>query len=627
MMSDVWRICIVEDNALNENLVNALRKDGYEVQGVTGDADAINILWSEEFDVLIYDLQAPEAGSLEVLQWLHAYRPAIHLITIGPPNLPALHAQALESGAVSYLEKPLDLRILKDELRRLSQHSGFTASLDSFDLLDIIQIINMSRKNIGLLINTGLEEQGALGFQQGELTWAEYGLLRGEEAFFALAAHKNGTVTQQLLNEQVHANVTQPLSRLIFQALQYRTKYANSQQYKEELEEFSSNTIAPFSLEDIDDRPFNFSSQEEQTPAQTALIHGLPDDLLLSSAHFEVADLTQTNGAMKEWWQHTGPMEHVHKNGVSSLNGSASPLSSLDTLLNGTEKAKPPHESAIPTHSTVSLPSWLTDQPTSQNLPAVQPPTVSNSQLSTPPSMASLPIEWPSTHKTTDDLSPQWSELLQQTPVDEPKASLSPSPPWQSAAPPPTPVLWPSEVVEQPDLLLTSSIGNGAHGKLNGSVADTNAHTSGPSDPLQDSNPALSTSSLKALRLAAKHNYPALVSALQTLGYSIVGFMAAAIVSIDGHPVAQVAVNDLNISKLCRCFSTIQKNAMQALDHTEGDDYEEAVITSSKSRILMRIVDTDRKAFLVLMTTREASATESLQMMANVQDAISAALR
>jgi len=627
-MSDVWRICIVEDDALNENLVNALRKDGYEVQGVTRDADAINSLWSEEFNVVIYDLKAPETGSLEVLQWLHAYRPAIHIITIGPPNSPALHAQALESGAVSYLEKPLDLRVLKDELRHLSQHSGFTASLDSFDLLDIIQIINMSRKNITLLINTGLEEQGTLGFQHGELTWAEYGILRGEEAFFALAAHKNGTVTQQSLDEQVHANVTQPLSRLIFQALQYRTKYANSQQYAEELEEFSPNAIVSFSLEDIDDRPFVFSSQEEQTPTQTTPIHNIPDDLLLPTAHFEVADLTQTNDVVKEWWQHTGQIERVRKNSAPHLNGSAGLISSLDALMNGTEKAKTTHESDRLTNSTVLLPSWLTDQPTSHNISAVQPPATSNSQLSAPLSMPSVPTEWQSTNKITDDLSPQWSELLQQSPVYEPKTRLSSSPSWQSAAPPPTPVVWPyDEFVEQSGLLARSSNSNGAHGRLNGSVADTNAPASRSSDPLQDSNPALSTSSLKALRLAAKHNYAALVSALQTLGYSIVGFIAAAIVSIDGHPVAQVAVNDLNISKMCRYFSTIQKNILQALDSAEGNNYEETVITSSKGHILMRIVDTDQKAFLVLMTTRNASPTESLQMMANVQEAISAALR
>src|SRR6476660_3033388 len=137
-MSEVWRICVVEDEEiLNENLVNTLRKDGYRVQGVTHEADAIHVLWAEEFDIVIYNLKAPEDGSLELLQWLRAYRPNVYVITIGAANSPLLRAQALEIGAISYLEKPLDFSILKDELRRLSQNSGFTASLDSFDLLDV----------------------------------------------------------------------------------------------------------------------------------------------------------------------------------------------------------------------------------------------------------------------------------------------------------------------------------------------------------------------------------------------------------------------------------------------------------------------------------------------------------
>src|SRR5205807_1460341 len=152
------------------------------------------------------------------------------LIVLDDEYLNRSIVNSLENGVVSYLEKPLDLHILKEELRRLLQQTGFSASLDSFDLLDVIQIVNMSHKTIAMVVNTGLEEQGLLGFQTGELVWAEYGILRGEEAFFALAAHKNGTITHQPWTVQVRPNVTQPLSRLIFQALQYRSKYAEFQQ-------------------------------------------------------------------------------------------------------------------------------------------------------------------------------------------------------------------------------------------------------------------------------------------------------------------------------------------------------------------------------------------------------------
>ena len=625
MMSDVWRICIVEDEeALNQSLVNALRKDGYEVRGITRNADAIHVLWSEEFDVVIFDLKVPETDGLEVLQWLHASRPNIRMIAIGAANSLALHAQALESGAVSYLEKPIELRVLKDELRRLSQNSGFTASLDSFDLLDVIQIINMSRKTIALLINTGLEEHGTLGFQNGDLIWAEYGMLHGEEAFFALAAHKNGTVTQQFLDEQVRANVTQPLSRLIFQALQYRSKYANTQQHTGELDEFTSPAIVPFSTDDIDDRPFVFSlPQEEQSPLQTTPDHTTPDDLPIPPT---IELPRQTNDVIKEWWQRTGQMERIHIDSIPRLDASAVPTSAMNALTNGTGNAKPAYESnTLSTNTPVELPSWLTDQPTSQSMPTVQQPALSDSDRTLVPPPPSTPAKWQPTIETTDDLAPQWLELLQQPAMHESETHL----PRRQSAEPITPALWQPEFIDQAEPLSTSSTEhkNEIYEGLNDSTTNVSSSDSESFETLQDSNPMLYTSSLKALRLAAKRNYAALVSALQTLGYSIVGFIAAAVVSIDGHPVAQVAIDDLDISNICRYFSTIQKNALQAIGNTEEDKCEDIVITSSMRCSLMRVVDPDTKAFLVLITTREANSTESLRVMTNVEGAISAALR
>ncbi len=222
-MSDQMRILVVEDDEqLNQGIVNSLRKDGYVVQGVRSGAEAIRMVWLEEYDVVIGDLKTPGADGFELLQWLRAYRPKTRMIMVTAFGSPETRPQALEAGVAGYLEKPLNLHLLKEELRRLLQQTGFSANLDSFDLLDVIQIITMSRKNIALLVNTGIEERGVLRFQGGELIWAEYGILRGEEAFFALAAYKNGTVIHQPWNEQITPNVTQPLARLILQALQYR---------------------------------------------------------------------------------------------------------------------------------------------------------------------------------------------------------------------------------------------------------------------------------------------------------------------------------------------------------------------------------------------------------------------
>ena len=102
-MTDVWRIFVVEDDEnLNQNIVNALRKDGYVVQSVSNGADAVRVLWSEEYDVVIGDLKTPGAGGFELLQWLRAYRPNTYMILIGDAPLQQVQTRALESGAASY---------------------------------------------------------------------------------------------------------------------------------------------------------------------------------------------------------------------------------------------------------------------------------------------------------------------------------------------------------------------------------------------------------------------------------------------------------------------------------------------------------------------------------------------
>ncbi len=255
-MSELWRILLVEDDdTLNRSIVNSLRKDGYVVQGVRSGIEAIRLVWSEEYDVVIGDLKTPGADGFEMLQWLRTFRPKTRMIMVTALASPSERTQALEAGVVSYLAKPINLHQLKEELRRLLLQTGFSASLDSFDLLDVIQIITMSRKNIALLVSIGLEERGILRFQGGELIWAEYGTLRGEEAFFALAAHKNGTVTHQLWHDQITPNVTQPLSRLIFQALQYRAKYAALRQPTGEHEAIPQHSLSLPHVVD-EDSPF-----------------------------------------------------------------------------------------------------------------------------------------------------------------------------------------------------------------------------------------------------------------------------------------------------------------------------------------------------------------------------------
>src|SRR5579872_6778048 len=667
-MTEQWRILVVEDEEqLNLGIVTSLRKDGYLIQGVRSGAEAIRMLWSEEFDVVIGDLKTPGADGFELLQWLRTFRPHTRMIMVAATsaNSQEIRTQALEAGVVSYLEKPLNLHLLKEELRRLLQQTGFSANLDSFDLLDVIQIVTMSRKSIALLVNTGLEERGTLRFQGGELIWAEYGMLHGEEAFFALAAYKNGTVMYQPWNEQIAPNVTQPLSRLIFQALQYRAKYAVMQQVTGEqvaiarepqlvAAQVAQVSTLSTSGNEIDDSPMlvlveegeqahaMFAGEQEQSVA--------PEESLRPERKKQPEQLEQAaNGvktSAKEWWQqtdkHPGIQNGAGTGNVRTIPGSIAKTPVLHPRHSQAQGTNTPDlassDSSAEATPGEDLPSWLTEQPAKMEKPNLRPSALSNTaRIPATPSVKSHPAsEWRVPAKTPQPGTRQTTQPTGRTTEPFAKDATSPrnavgttgkmhrtaSPEWQPPEPTqPTQPMPP--VTSRPNSEPLQSLSPAR--KKSGELSYDERSRTGENTSLAGRD-RFATPAPDGQR-PTKRNYPALVAALQTLGYSISGFIAAAVVSMDGQPIAQVAIDDLDISQLCKPFSIMLQGALQSLEQQHWGSYERMVITSADRHILLNVVGEAQDAFQVLITTREAAPAESLEVMQNVEGAIGAALK
>ena len=123
------------------------------------------------------------------------------------------------------------------------------------------------------------------------------------------------------------------------------------------------------------------------------------------------------------------------------------------------------------------------------------------------------------------------------------------------------------------------------------------------------------------------YNYAFLVSSLHTVGHSVNGFIATAVVGMDGQPIAQITVDDLDISNVCKHVSTILQGVLQLLGQGAWGNHEDTIISSANYRIVMCVVGDERNAFQVLITTRESNPIENLEVMMGVRDAINAALR
>jgi len=631
-MSKQWHILIVlDDEYLSRNIVNSLQIDGYFVKGVASGTEAVHLLWAEEYDVVVSDQKMPDSDGFELLQWIRTYRPGTCMIMVGMPGSSVTRTQALENGVVSYLEKPLDLHTLKEELRRLLQQTGFSASLDSFDLLDVIQIVNMSHKTIAMVVNTGLEEQGLLGFQAGELVWAEYGILRGEEAFFALAAYKNGSITHQPWNAQIKPNVTQPLSRLIFQALQYRSKYAAFQQHTGEQVVLAPAPLSPtIQSPDEDDRPFLFVEPVLADDHQQAMS---------SYSHETPVPVQQMTNETVEWWQEPAP--HGRPDKISTAQDvSGSPASIVTpSTAHGDQIARdsngagtnitPVTAHKTPAAQRTDLPSWLIDQPTQFEMPAMRPSSLSGTgQVPAAPIIKASSAEWQSTPPAARVVEQSSDTHSSNVPLDRQS-----SPEWQLPEKPGV-----SQLQSLTSARKTDDLSAPASHQLSEPLPTDGSTSTFTSDNLPGNvasgtdvvrgSPSERTQSVvdSPSRRSSKPNYSALLAALQTLGYSIPGFVATAVVSVDGKPLAQVALDDLDISHICGYFSTMMQGMLPALDQGTFGHYEDTIITSQTHFILFRLVGNSRDTFQVLIVTRDTDPVESLEIMANIEPALEAAL-
>ena len=632
MMSKQWHILIVlDDEYLNRSIVNSLQIDGYFVKGVASATEAVHLLWAEEYDIVVSNQKMPDSDGFELLQWMRTYRPSTRMIMIGMPGSSVTRTQALENGVVSYLEKPLDLHILKEELRRLLQQTGFSASLDSFDLLDVIQIVTMSHKTIAMVVNTGLEEQGLLGFQTGELVWAEYGILRGEEAFFALAAHKNGTITHQPWNAQIRPNVTQPLSRLIFQALQYRSKYAEFQQLTGEQAVLSPAAVSQaIQSPDDEDAPFLFVE-----PILTENFQQVTS----SSSHETPIPVPVVSNETIEWWQESALQERSHaistvhpETGSPTLSAHPS-TNSEHHVINNTNVAEP---GIIPAtaHKTsagqrTDLPSWLMDQPTQSEMPALRPSSLIGSDK-VPAAPIGKAISPERLSKTSAERIAEQSKVEQNSHVSSNRQSSSE---WQLAEKPEVSQLKSlTSVIRTDDFSAPPSQQKGNELPTNASSPSlTTDNLRGNTVSVTDTAPSSSSKSIQSTtnihsRGTQKRNYAALTTALQTLGFSIPGFIATAIMNIDGQPIAQVAVDDQDISRICAYFSNCMQGVLRALEVGAFGHYEDTIITSQTHFILFRLIGISRDIFQVLIVTRDTDPVECLEIMANIEPILEAAL-
>ena len=100
------RILVVEDTAaILDAVTDALAAEGFEVEGATDGAMALQRAQSEPFDLVILDLMLPSLSGTEICRRLRAESP-VPIIMLTARDAEADRVLGLEIGADDYITKP-----------------------------------------------------------------------------------------------------------------------------------------------------------------------------------------------------------------------------------------------------------------------------------------------------------------------------------------------------------------------------------------------------------------------------------------------------------------------------------------------------------------------------------------
>lgn len=116
------RLLVVEDErALCESIAKGLRLDGYEVDTVFDGEEAMDIISTDSYDLIILDLNLPGMDGLDILRNMRENDNETNVLILSARGGLNDKIEGLDSGANDYLCKPFHFEELEARVRSLTR--------------------------------------------------------------------------------------------------------------------------------------------------------------------------------------------------------------------------------------------------------------------------------------------------------------------------------------------------------------------------------------------------------------------------------------------------------------------------------------------------------------------------
>ena len=132
------KILVVDDDPVSvETTVEVLEREGYELFSASGGHEALKIFNEENIDLVITDLKMPDLSGIDLLKYIQDHNPYTQVIILTGYGTVDSAVEAMRTGAVSYLEKPIKINILRQTVKNaLEKQSLFLQTVNLREQLD-----------------------------------------------------------------------------------------------------------------------------------------------------------------------------------------------------------------------------------------------------------------------------------------------------------------------------------------------------------------------------------------------------------------------------------------------------------------------------------------------------------
>jgi len=208
-MGERTLILVDDDISFLENIKDGLE---YSIKNLklithTNAEDAYKSFEENEVSLLVTDQQLPGMSGIELVNLVDKKYPTVPIILMTAYGSPKLKNHAMNTGAIRFFDKPVDLEeMIKEIEKALKLSREDLTSIKKMSLATVLELISMEKKTASIVVkDRESNRNGRIWFKEGNLIDAEIDDLEGIEAVFEMLPFGDVDI---VVRERKHDRVT-----------------------------------------------------------------------------------------------------------------------------------------------------------------------------------------------------------------------------------------------------------------------------------------------------------------------------------------------------------------------------------------------------------------------------------